>query len=72
MIITILLILILIVLGYHYYTHYGRNGRLINCIPGPQGHPISGNILQYLGSRGKLKFFYRFLNLHKLNYIFFM
>lgn len=61
MIVTILLILILIVLGYNYYIHCGRNGRLINRIPGPLGYPISGNILQYLGSRGKLKFF---INLH--------
>jgi len=56
MIIIIFLSLILIILVYNYYVHHGRNGRLINLIPGPAGYPISGNILQYIGSRGKLTF----------------
>ncbi|XP_011701421.1 PREDICTED: cytochrome P450 4C1-like isoform X2 [Wasmannia auropunctata] len=51
MIISILLLLILIVLAYNYYVHYGRNGRLINLIPGPKGYPVSGNVLEYLCSR---------------------
>jgi len=56
MIIIIFLSLILIILVYNYYVHHGRIGRLINLIPGPAGYPISGNILQYICSRGKLKF----------------
>jgi len=56
MIIIIFLSLILIILVYNYYVHHGRKGRLINLIPGPAGYPIFGNILQYLCSRGKLKF----------------
>lgn len=54
MIITILLILILIVLVYNYYVHYGRNGKLINLIPGPPGYLIVGNIAEYLSSQEKL------------------
>jgi len=34
--------------------HYGRNGRLINIIPGPQGYPIIGNTLLFLGSQEEL------------------
>ncbi|XP_071560726.1 uncharacterized protein [Temnothorax nylanderi] len=51
MIIAILLLLILIVLVYNYYVHHGRNGKLINLIPGPVGYPISGNVLDYMCSR---------------------
>ncbi|XP_011705224.1 PREDICTED: cytochrome P450 4C1-like [Wasmannia auropunctata] len=36
---------------WNYYAHYGRNGRLINLIPGPVGFPILGNVLQFLGSQ---------------------
>jgi len=54
--ITILFFLIVIILIYNYYVHYGRNGQLINRIPGPPGYPIFGNISQYICSRGKLKF----------------
>jgi len=60
MIFTTLFILTLLILVYNYYVHHGRNGKLINRIPGPAGYPISGNILQYLGSQGKLKFFHKF------------
>jgi len=56
MIIIIFLSLILIILVYNYYVHHGKNGRLINLIPGPEGYPITGNVLQYICSRGKLKF----------------
>ncbi|XP_011706007.1 PREDICTED: cytochrome P450 4C1-like [Wasmannia auropunctata] len=51
MFITILLLFILIILVCNLYTHYGKNGRLINLIPGPSSKPIFGNILEYLGSR---------------------
>jgi len=54
--IIMLLFLIVIILIYNYYVHYGRNGQLINHIPGPSGYPIIGNIPQYVCSRGKLKF----------------
>jgi len=64
MMITILLLIIFIILVYNYYVHFEKNGRLINRIPGPSGHPICGNILQYLGSRGKLKLR---INLYNLN-----
>jgi len=64
MMITISLLIIFIILLYNYYVHFGKNGRLINRIPGPPGYPIAGNILQYLGSRGKLKLR---INLYNLN-----
>ncbi|XP_011701315.1 PREDICTED: cytochrome P450 4C1-like [Wasmannia auropunctata] len=51
MFITILLLFILIILVWNYCAHYGKNGRLINLIPGPPGYPIVGNILQYFGSQ---------------------
>ncbi|XP_011704877.1 PREDICTED: cytochrome P450 4C1-like, partial [Wasmannia auropunctata] len=54
MLITILLLFILIILVWNYYAHYGRNGRLINLIPGPSGFPILGNIFQFLGSQEEL------------------
>ncbi|XP_071576478.1 cytochrome P450 4C1-like [Temnothorax nylanderi] len=53
MITTILLLLILILLISNYYVHYGKNGRLINLIPGQRGRPIVGNILDYILSREK-------------------
>jgi len=54
--ITILLFLIVIILIYNYYVHYGKNGQFINRVPGPPGYPIVGNISQLICSRGKLKF----------------
>ncbi|XP_024875520.1 cytochrome P450 4C1-like isoform X2 [Temnothorax curvispinosus] len=54
MITTILILLILILLMYNYYVHHGKNGRLINLIPGPPGHPIIGNAFQFLGSQEEL------------------
>jgi len=55
MMIIITLLIIFIILVYNYYVHFGKNDHLINRIPGPPGYPIFGNILQYLGSPGKLK-----------------
>ncbi|XP_070168055.1 cytochrome P450 4C1-like [Polyergus mexicanus] len=46
MFITILLASMFILLVYYYYVHYGRNGRLVNLLPGPPGHLIDGNALQ--------------------------
>ncbi|TGZ49884.1 Cytochrome P450 4C1 [Temnothorax longispinosus] len=54
MIITIMLLLILILLMYNYYMHHGRNGRLINLIPGPPRSLFVGNLFDFLGSREKL------------------
>ncbi|XP_077274027.1 cytochrome P450 4C1-like isoform X2 [Temnothorax americanus] len=54
MIITIFLLLILILLMYNYYLHHGRNGRLINLIPGPPRSLFVGNLFDFLGSREKL------------------
>ncbi|XP_011699127.1 PREDICTED: cytochrome P450 4C1-like, partial [Wasmannia auropunctata] len=51
MLVIILLLFIFIILVWNYYAHYGRNGRLINLIPGPSGFPIFGNALQFLGSQ---------------------
>ncbi|KAL6254371.1 hypothetical protein P5V15_014418 [Pogonomyrmex californicus] len=50
MIFIILVLLIFILLAYNFYVHYGRNGRLINRIPGPSGYSIIGNILMFQGS----------------------
>ncbi|XP_025262035.1 cytochrome P450 4C1 isoform X2 [Camponotus floridanus] len=47
MFVTILVLSIFILLIYNYYVHYGRNGRLLNLIPGPLGLPIVGNLFQY-------------------------
>ncbi|XP_071576723.1 cytochrome P450 4C1-like isoform X2 [Temnothorax nylanderi] len=54
MITTILLSFILILLMYNYYVHHGKNGQLINLIPGPPGRLIVGNALDYLGPREEL------------------
>ncbi|XP_024883663.1 cytochrome P450 4C1-like isoform X3 [Temnothorax curvispinosus] len=54
MITVILLSFILILLMYNYYVHHGKNGRLINFIPGPPGRLILGNILDILVSREEL------------------
>ncbi|XP_011706325.1 PREDICTED: cytochrome P450 4C1-like isoform X1 [Wasmannia auropunctata] len=54
MLVTVLLLFILIILVWNYYAHYGRNGRLIDLIPGPSGFPILGNVLQFLGSQEEL------------------
>ncbi|XP_071572410.1 cytochrome P450 4C1-like isoform X1 [Temnothorax nylanderi] len=51
MITTILLLLILILLITNYYVHYGKNGQLINLIPGMPRLPIIGNVLQCIGTR---------------------
>ncbi|XP_050452053.1 cytochrome P450 4C1-like [Cataglyphis hispanica] len=43
MFINILLLSMFILLIYYYYVHYGRNGRLLNLLPGPLAYPIIGN-----------------------------
>ncbi|KAL6437191.1 hypothetical protein ACFW04_005037 [Cataglyphis niger] len=52
MFIIILLLSILTLLLCHYYVHHGRNGRLINLIPGPPCSLISGNALEFIVSPG--------------------
>ncbi|EGI58147.1 Cytochrome P450 4C1 [Acromyrmex echinatior] len=54
MIVIVLILFVIILLSYYYYVHYGRNGRLINLIPGPPGYPIIGNTLLLQGSRENL------------------
>ncbi|XP_029673594.1 cytochrome P450 4C1-like [Formica exsecta] len=54
MFITILLLSMFILLVYHYYVHYGRNGRLLSLLPGPLGYPIAGNAFLVFGSTEKL------------------
>ncbi|KAL6262130.1 hypothetical protein P5V15_007230 [Pogonomyrmex californicus] len=54
MIVIILLLLIFTLLIYNYYINYGRNGRLINLLPGPPGYPIIGCVLEFLVSREDL------------------
>ncbi|XP_011705709.1 PREDICTED: cytochrome P450 4C1-like, partial [Wasmannia auropunctata] len=53
------------ILVWNYYVHYGRNGQLINLIPGPPGYPIAGNLLQFLGSLEKQ---WKFLTTHTNQY----
>ncbi|XP_072761649.1 cytochrome P450 4C1-like [Anoplolepis gracilipes] len=54
MFIIILLLFMFILLVYNYYVHHGKNGRLINLIPGPPGIPIFGNALQFNTSLEKI------------------
>ena len=45
----VLLVLLTIVLTiYHFVTHYGRRGRLVNKIPGPTVRPLFGNVLEFM------------------------
>ncbi|XP_018394023.1 PREDICTED: cytochrome P450 4C1-like isoform X2 [Cyphomyrmex costatus] len=53
MLIAILLLFLFTIFVCNYYVHYGKNGRLINLIPGPPGYPIFGNTFQLLVSREK-------------------
>ncbi|XP_070167211.1 cytochrome P450 4C1-like [Polyergus mexicanus] len=59
MLITIILLfmfIILLFMIYYYYVRSGRNGRLINLIPGPLGDPIVGNAFQiYLSAEEQWK-----------------
>ncbi|KAL6417729.1 hypothetical protein ACFW04_014341 [Cataglyphis niger] len=55
MFIAILLLSMFILLLYYYYVHYGRNGRLLNLVPGPPSHPIVGNAFLFNASVGKYK-----------------
>ncbi|XP_050451715.1 cytochrome P450 4C1-like [Cataglyphis hispanica] len=50
MFIIILLLSILTLLLCHYYVNHGKNGRLINLIPGPPCSLISGNALEFIVS----------------------
>lgn len=52
----IILFFIFITLIYNYYVHYGKNGRLINLIPGPGTIPIFGNILLLQDKVGKCNY----------------
>ncbi|KAL6416370.1 hypothetical protein ACFW04_013526 [Cataglyphis niger] len=47
MFIIILLLSMFILLMYYYYVHYGRNGRLLNLVPGPSDLPIVGNAIEF-------------------------
>ncbi|XP_029157494.1 cytochrome P450 4C1-like [Nylanderia fulva] len=66
MFITILLLPIVILLVYNYYVYYGRNGRLINLIPGPKNLPIIGYLLHFQGlsAEKQLKLLYDLSNLY--------
>ncbi|XP_029659400.1 cytochrome P450 4C1-like [Formica exsecta] len=59
MFITLLLSSMFILLVYYYYVQYGRNGRLVNLLPGPPGHPIAGNAFQaYISAEEQWKVIY--------------
>ncbi|KAL6418322.1 hypothetical protein ACFW04_012207 [Cataglyphis niger] len=45
--IAMLLLSMFILLLYYYYVHYGRNGRLLNLVPGPPALPIVGNGIEF-------------------------
>ncbi|KAL6417731.1 hypothetical protein ACFW04_014342 [Cataglyphis niger] len=47
MFIAILLLSMFILSVYYYYVHYGRNGRLLNLVPGPPALPIVGNAIEF-------------------------
>ncbi|KAL6418315.1 hypothetical protein ACFW04_012207 [Cataglyphis niger] len=47
MMIAMLLLSMFILLLYYYYVHYGRNGRLLNLVPGPPALPIVGNGIEF-------------------------
>lgn len=61
----ILLLFIFILLVCYYHLHYGRNGRLINLIPGPKGYPIIGYLWHSYGSQVSTEFL---IYLHYLTY----
>uniref|UniRef100_UPI003B5B09D0 cytochrome P450 4C1-like n=1 Tax=Leptopilina heterotoma TaxID=63436 RepID=UPI003B5B09D0 len=46
----LLFILILGLAFYHFYTHYGRCGRMVNKLQGPRTLPLLGNSLLFQGS----------------------
>ncbi|XP_051159845.1 cytochrome P450 4C1-like [Leptopilina boulardi] len=46
----LLLIVILGLAFYHFYTHYGRRGKMINKLPGPKIIPLLGNSHLFQGS----------------------
>ncbi|XP_026667732.1 cytochrome P450 4C1-like isoform X2 [Ceratina calcarata] len=53
--ITTILLLILLAICFHYYLlHFGKYGRVINLIPGPQPLPIFGDLLDFCISPSKL------------------
>ncbi|XP_011883813.1 PREDICTED: cytochrome P450 4C1-like [Vollenhovia emeryi] len=65
----ILLSLILILWMYNYYVQYGKTGRLINLIPGPPAHPISGHVLKYISQFSSRVALWKLLrSLYKDNY----
>ncbi|KYQ51354.1 Cytochrome P450 4C1 [Trachymyrmex zeteki] len=47
----IVLLLLVFILLYNYYVHYGKTGRFVNLIPGPICYPIIGNAYLLFGSR---------------------
>ncbi|KAL6418301.1 hypothetical protein ACFW04_012206 [Cataglyphis niger] len=58
MMIAMLLLSMFILLLYYYYVHYGRNGRLLNLVPGPPSHPIVGNAIEFnVSAEGQWKMY---------------
>ncbi|KAL0099396.1 hypothetical protein PUN28_020142 [Cardiocondyla obscurior] len=53
-----LVLLVFILFVYNYYVRNGKNGRLINLIPGPPVYPIIGCIHPFLISRDDLWTFF--------------